>query len=192
MGVYLVSIDASEWFGEDPDEGGMAAVAAGLGAELTRRGLPPYTGIPEDGPRLSFEEKLSAPMTGFEALCRERLTRDERETLSGWSVLVPRDLDPEVRLPLGSAYTDTTVIAGAPRVLALAQRLAEAIGLPRETPREPLGLQLTSWYLDGAAGKLARERPGPWSEDLAAAFYVALFLRAAEHALRRNAPLTYI
>ncbi|MGV9993753.1 hypothetical protein [Streptomyces sp. NPDC003374] len=52
-------------------------------------------------------------------------------------------------------------------------------------------LDLTMWFLDGATEQVAAARPGPWSEDLDAAFYVALYLRAAEHCIRRGAPIAF-
>jgi len=190
MGVYLVSVGAQEW-SDGEGEGGKGAIAAGLDAELRRRGLPPYESSAKEEPATWFEEKLSPPMDGFARLCRAHLTPGEQDTLGEWSVLVPVSLDEEIRLPIGSAYTDTTVIAGAPQVLALAQRLAAAIELPAEVPEEPGNLGLTFWFLEGEAEALAATRPGPWSEDLDTAFYVALYLRAAQHALRRGCPMTY-
>ncbi|KOU61722.1 hypothetical protein ADK57_26435 [Streptomyces sp. MMG1533] len=191
MGVYLVGVDAQEWFSEDEGEGGKGAIASALNEELRRRGLPPYESVPEPGPAVWFEEKLSPSMDGFGALCRAHLTREEEETLCGWSVLVPVSLDQEIHLPIGSAYTDTTVIAGAPQVLALAQRLASVIGLPPEVPQVFENLGLTLWFLDGPAKDLAAARRGPWSEDLDTAFYVAMYLRAAQHSLRRGCPVAY-
>jgi hypothetical protein len=106
-------------------------------------------------------------------------------------VLVPVSLDEEIRLPIASGYTDTTVIAGAPQVLALAQRLATILGLPAEVPEEAGNLGLTFWFLEGEAEALAATRPGPWSEDLDTAFYVALYLRAAQHSMRHGCPVAY-
>ncbi|MEU9243610.1 hypothetical protein [Streptomyces sp. NPDC048385] len=201
MGIYLVSVGAQEWLegeGEgDEAEGGRGTLAAALDEELGRRGLAPYESVPEAaafvrGSGLSFEEKLVPAMDGFAALCREHLTPRETELLLGWSVLVPFSLDDEIRLPVESAYTDETVIAGAPEVLALAQRLAAAIGLPVEAiPQACDNLDLTMWFLDGPAKEAAAVRPGPWSEDLDTAFYAALYLRAAQHSLRRGCPMTY-
>lgn len=190
MGVYLVSVGEREW-SDSEGEGGKGAIAAGLDAELRRRGLAPYVSSVKEEPATWFEEKLSPPMDGFAKLCRAHLTPAEQETLGEWSVLVPVSLDEEIRLPIGSAYTDTTVIAGAPQVLALAQRLAAAVELPAEVPEEPGNLGLTFWFLEGDAEALAATRPGPWSEDLDAAFYVALYLRAAQHSLRWGCPITY-
>lgn len=201
MGIYLVSVGAREWFDEDrddEDEACTGALAPALGVELSRRGLPPYTSVPEApermvrGAGMSFEEKLVPSMDGFEALCRRHLSPQECEVLMGWSVLVPFSLDEEIRLPVATAYTDTAVVAGAPQVLALAERLATAVDLPLdEIPAACDNLDLTMWFLDGPAKDTAAARPGPWGEDLDAAFYVALYLRAAQHSLRRGCPIVY-
>ncbi|MEV6538846.1 hypothetical protein [Streptomyces sp. NPDC051665] len=191
MGVYLVDVGAGEWLSEDTGEGGMGAIAKGLDAELARCGLPPYTSVAERDFGSAFEEKLSPSMYGFDALCRSQLTPAEREMLGGWSVLVPVSLDEEIRLPIGSAYTDETVIAGAPQVLALAERLAAALELPVEIPEMSGNLALTFWLMEGEAEAFAAANPGRWGEDLDTAFYVALYLRAAQHALRQGCPLTY-
>lgn len=194
MGVYLVSVDVQEWFGEDED--GWGEVASGLNEELVRRGLPPYTSVPEEtefvrGSGQQFEEKLVPPMDGFLALCRARLSQEETEVLCGWSVLVPFSLDEEIWLPVESSYSDTTLVAGAPQVLALTERLAEAVALPAEIPETCDNLDLTMWFLDGPAEKVAAHRSEPWSEDLDTAFYVALYLRAAQHSLRRGCPIVF-
>ncbi|HEY9328820.1 MAG TPA: hypothetical protein VIS09_11375 [Streptomyces sp.] len=194
MGVYLISVGAEEWFGEDE---GWGEIAAALNDDLRQRGLPAYESVPEEqdfarGSGQSFEEKLSSSMAGFDALCGEHLTDEETETLSNWSVLVPFSLDEEIHLPIGSAYSESsTTVAGAPQVLAIAQRLATAIELPAETPRMCDNLDLTMWFREGAAKELTTARPGPWADDLGAAFYVALFLRAAEHSVRRGCPMVY-
>ncbi|MFG2374031.1 hypothetical protein ACGFY9_21455 [Streptomyces sp. NPDC048504] len=193
MGVYLVDVDAQEWFSEDTGEGGKGAIAKGLDAELARRGLPPYAygSVPERDFGSAFEEKLSPSMQGFDALCRTQLTPAEHELIGGWSVLVPVSLNEEIRLPIGSAYTDETVIVGAPQVLALAERLAAALELPVEIPEASGNLALTFWFLEGEAEQFAAARPGRWSEDLDTAFYVSLYLRAAQHSLRQGCPMTY-
>lgn len=191
MGVYLVDVGAGEWLSEDAEEGGKGAIAKGLDAELARRGLPPYTSVPERDFGSAFEEKLSPSMQGFDALCRTQLTPEERKLIGDWSVLVPISLDEEIRLPIGSAYTDETVIAGAPQVLVLAERLAAAVELPAEIPEMPGNLALTFWFLEGEAEELAAAKPGRWSENLDTAFYVALYLRAAQHSLRQGCPMTY-
>ncbi|MET9504498.1 hypothetical protein ABZY42_22720 [Streptomyces sp. NPDC006622] len=194
MGVYLVSIDTGEWFGEDGGEGGHGAVAAALDDELRRRGLRPYE--PGRGPAGRgaggwFEEKVSPSMKGFDAFCRDRLTEAERETFYGWTVLVPLSLAEPIPLPFGSAYTDETVIAGAPQVLALGERLAGVLRLPLDAiPATGANLELSLWFMDGVR-ETAAARPGPWTDDLDTAFYVALYLRAAQYALRHGCPVTY-
>ncbi|MEV7388854.1 MULTISPECIES: hypothetical protein [unclassified Streptomyces] len=199
MGIYLVSVSAGDWFGdaEDDDEGGHGAVAVALDAELRQRGLAPYTSVPEKtdlvrGSGQSFEEKLAPSMDGFGALCREHLSEQESGLLLTWSVLVPLSLDEALRLPVENAYDDETTVAGAPQVLAVAERLAAAIRLPLDViPEACDNLDLTMWFLEGAAEEAAAARPGPWAEDLDAAFYVAVYLRAAQHSLRRGCPITY-
>lgn len=202
MGIYLVDVDAESWFGEgededtDEEEAGRAAIAAGLNAELVRRGLPQYDSVPAEadfvrGSGQSFEEKLVPSMDGFVALCGAHLTEAETELLLGWTVLVPVSLDEVIELPVESAYSDSTVIAGAPQVLPIAEKLATAVTLPPEVPEMCDNLDLTTWFRDGAAEKLSATAPGPWSEDLDASFYVALYLRAAQHSLRRGCPMVY-
>ncbi|WNM33158.1 hypothetical protein RKE30_23590 [Streptomyces sp. Li-HN-5-11] len=194
MGVYLVSVGAREWFGGSED--GQGELAAALNEELRGRGLPPFESLPEEtdfvrGSGQAFEEKLVPSMDGFLALCPAHLSREETETLCGWSLLVPFSLEEEIWLPVGSAYSDDTLVAGAPQVLALAERLAAAVELPSEVPSACDNLDLTNWFLDGTAAKTAAARPGPWSDDLDAAFYVALYLRAAQHSIRRGSPIVY-
>ncbi|MFE3850203.1 hypothetical protein ACFXPN_03565 [Streptomyces griseorubiginosus] len=197
MGIYLVSVGAREWFDPDEEEG-RGAVATGLNEELRRRGLPSYESVPEEATRLvrgsgtRFEEKLVPSMDGFVRLAHAHLAPSGPGTLLDWSVLVPVPLDEEIELPVESAYSDTTVIAGAPRVLDLTRRLAEAVRLPLDAiPEACDNLDLTTWFLEGDAERVAAARPGPWGEDLDAAFYVALYLRAAQHSLRRNCPIVY-
>ncbi|MFC8453307.1 hypothetical protein [Kitasatospora sp. NPDC057223] len=194
MGIYLVSVDADEWSGED--EGGLGEVAAALNAELAGRGLGPYASVPREsafvrGAGQCFEEKLVPPMDGFLALCRRFLSVDETEDLCGWTVLVPVALGEPVVLPVPSAHDEATTVAGAPRALAAAEKLAAAVGLPDGVPVACDNLDLTTWFLDGSAEQAAAARPGPWSEDLDAAFYTALYLRAAQHSLRRGCPVRY-
>ncbi|MER6157821.1 hypothetical protein ABT147_20080 [Streptomyces sp. NPDC001868] len=205
MGIYLVSVGAEEWFGEgegeegdDEDELGRGRLASALNEELRRRGLPPYESVPAEGDEefvrgsgLDFEEKLVPPMDGFVRLCEAHLTREETETLCGWSLLVPFPLEEDIWLDVETGYTDSTMVAGAPQVLALAERLAAAVELPPETPEMCDNLDLTMWFLDGAAKELAAARSGPWTDDLDTAFYVALYLRAAQHSIRRGCPIVY-
>ncbi|MGV9560102.1 hypothetical protein [Streptomyces sp. NPDC003522] len=193
MGVYLVSIDEREWSSEE--EGGYGAVAAALGDELRRRGLPPYR--PGPGPAAGrgggwFEEKAAPPMAGFDAFCRDRLTEAECEAFYGWTVLLPVPLAEPVVLPFGSAYTDETVVAGAPRALAVGERLAGLLGLPLDAiPATGADLELSLWFTTDAVRGTAAARPGPWADDLDTAFYAAVYLRAAQYSLRHGCPITY-
>ncbi|MFD6492721.1 hypothetical protein ACFV99_24355 [Streptomyces sp. NPDC059944] len=199
MGIYLVGVGAGEWSGEqddDEEEAGYGPRAAALNDALRGRGLPPFTSVPEEAPfvrgsGLAFEEKLVPSMDGFVALCEEHLSAAETDLLCGWTLLVPVSLDEEIWLPVASAYTDETMVAGAPQVLALAERLAAAVELPSAVPATSDNLDLTMWFLDGPAKDLAATRPGPWADDLDTAFYVALFLRAAQFVLRRGSPVAY-
>ncbi|MFE9137639.1 hypothetical protein [Streptomyces sp. NPDC007355] len=191
MGVYLVSVTAQDWsqLGED----GYGDLAAALSTELERRGLPPYQlrEVAGEAPGW-FEEKISPSMDGFVTLCRTRLTDAELSALLDWSVLVPFALEEEIVLPVGTAYSgEETVVAGAPRVLALAERLADAVELPLDAIPAGENLALSLWFLEGGAERPARARTGPWAEDREAAFYVALYLRAAQYSIRHGCPMTY-
>ncbi|MEU2075502.1 hypothetical protein [Streptomyces sp. NPDC013489] len=191
MGVYLVSVTAQDWSRRGED--GYGDVAAALNTELERRGLPPYELRQAAGEAPGwFEEKASPSMDGFVALCRTQLTDAELSALLDWSVLVPFALEEEFALPVGTAYSgDEAVVAGAPRVLALAERLAEAVELPLDAIPAGDNLSLTSWFLQGGAERTARARTGPWAADRDAAFYVALYLRAAQYSIRHGCPMTY-
>ncbi|MFD4612711.1 hypothetical protein ACFWOT_32475 [Streptomyces sp. NPDC058440] len=187
MGVYLVSVGAEEWF--DTEEDGWGEVASGIDAELRRRGLLPYEDVPPEadfapGSGQAFEEKLALSMTGFLALCETHLSREESEILCGWTVLVPFSLDEEIWLPIESDDHES-MVAGAPQVPPLAEKLAAAMDMPAETPATCDNLDLSRWFRHQAKD-LAPARTGPWTQDLDAAFYVALFLRAAQHSIRRG------
>ena len=142
------------------------------------------------GSGLAFEEKLVPPMDGFGVLCESHLSREETETLCGWSIMVPVSLAEEIWLPLHPGDVEESMIVGSYQVLMLAERLAAIIDLPTEVPQMCDNLDLTMWFRDEAK-ELAATKPGPWSEDLDTAFYVALHLRAAQHSLRRNSPIVY-
>ncbi|MFH8254187.1 hypothetical protein [Streptomyces roseolus] len=191
MGVYLVSLTAQDW--SQPGEDGYGDVAVALKTELERRGLPSYE-LPRAVREVPgwFEEKVSPSMDGFLALCKTELTDVELSALLDWSVLVPFPLEEKIVLPVGTAYSgEETVIAGAPYVLALADRLAGAVGLPVDAIPEGENLSLSLWFLEGGAERTAPARPGQWAEDRDAAFYVALYLRAAQYSMRYGCPMTY-
>ncbi|MFJ6567708.1 hypothetical protein ACIQNU_09810 [Streptomyces sp. NPDC091292] len=87
-------------------------------------------------------------------------------------------------------WSDEDILAPAARLLdpELAKR-----GLPPCPPPGPgvprycdnLGL-----WLDEV--EAVTDPPGAWAQDLDAAFYTALYLRAAEHALRQRCPVNYV
>ncbi|MFI1660441.1 hypothetical protein ACH4ZU_36845 [Streptomyces sp. NPDC020472] len=191
MGVYLVSVTAQDW--SQPGEDGYGDLAAALNTELERRRLPPYE-LPRAAREAPgwFEEKVSPPMGGFVTLCRTLLTEAELSVLLDWSVLVPLALEKTIVLPVGTAYSgEETTVAGAPQVLALAERLADVLELPVDAIPAGENLALTLWFLEGGAERTARARPGPWAEDRNAAFYAALYLRAAQYSMRYSCPMTY-
>ncbi|MFG3350240.1 hypothetical protein ACGF1Z_34920 [Streptomyces sp. NPDC048018] len=191
MGVYLVSVATQDW--SRPGEDGYGDVAAALNTELKRRGLPPYELRQcAEGASGWFEEKVSPSMDGFVALCRTLLTDAELSVLLDWSLLIPLALEENIVLPVGTAYSgEETVVAGALRALALAERLAGAVELPVDAIPEGKNLALSQWFLQGEADRTALSRPGPWAEDRDAAFYVALYLRATQYSLRHGCPMTY-
>lgn len=182
MGIYLVGADADA----------SADVASLLDAELERRGRPPYRPTPVEEAGLRFEEKLIPSLGGFEALCEKTLPAGAAATFLDWTMMLPVELGEPIVLPVASNYADVTVVVGAPEVLAAAERLASAVALPPEVPTVVGDLDLTNWFRNGPGEEVAAVRPGPWSEDLGTAFYVALHLRAAQHSLRYGCPMVYI
>ncbi|MFI5709980.1 hypothetical protein [Kribbella sp. NPDC051620] len=186
MGMYLFSIGGEDWF--DEGEGGWADTATALNTELERLGLPAYR---PGSAATTFEEKLIPPMDSFSRLGGQHVSTHEFGLLCDWTLLVPVSLEKPIQLPIESQYSESTTIAGAPQVQAIAGKLADAIALPTEVPAAPHNLTLTAWFLDGPAKALAAAHPAPWADDLDAAFYVALYLRAAQHSLRHHTPITY-
>lgn len=185
MGMYLADIGLADW----SDEDACAPLARELAEELDALGLPPYAGPPKpaDGAGERFEVKMNVPMDGFARLCRDHHVLGR---LLGWEVLIPVGLDEEIELLAESAYTDTTRVAGAPEALAAARHLAGVLGLPAGIPASSENLRLNSWFTDEARAA-AELHPGPWTQDLDAAFHVTVFLRAAEYVLRTGRPVTY-
>ncbi|MFJ1791401.1 hypothetical protein [Kitasatospora griseola] len=183
MGIYLVDADTEEWFG--------GAVAAALDEESARRGLPPC--LPPPASTASFEEKLIPPMDTFGALCRELLAPEEAAGLLDWTELVPVPFDGVVELPIPSTYGDRTVLFSAHRLLPLAQRLAAVLELPEDLPGDGFRtMELSRWFLDfEEEPQTLAGRTGRWTRDLPAAFYTAMYLRAAQYCLRQGRPLTY-
>ena len=66
------------------------------------------------------------------------------------------------------------------------------IGLPPQTPQHCDNLEIGLWFDSAeATSAAAATHPGTWTEDMDSAFYVAMYLRAAEHSLQRHAPISY-
>ncbi|MFE3633843.1 hypothetical protein [Streptomyces cellostaticus] len=126
-------------------------------------------------------------MTGFLALCQTHPSREESEILCGWAVLVPFSLDEEIWSPIESDDHES-MVAGAPQVLTLAEKLAAAIDLPAETQATFDNLDLSTWFRHQAE-EPATPRTGSWTKDLDTTFYVALFPRAAQPSVRRGCPI---
>ncbi|WP_405016711.1 hypothetical protein OHV05_06060 [Kitasatospora sp. NBC_00070] len=177
MGIYLVSTDPDDW----ADDEVLRPTALALDAELARRGLAPFAFSPGRG----FEEKLYRPLAGYDRLA-DALTPGQSPL--EWDLLLPVDLPEPFVLPVSSSYSDTTTVRGAGQVLATARTLAEALALPlAHIPADCGNLDLCAWFDSPAVSA----HPGPWQDDLDTAFYAALYLRAAEHALREGCPMHY-
>ncbi|MFD0630384.1 hypothetical protein ACFQ9X_00685 [Catenulispora yoronensis] len=151
--------------------------------------VPVYRHQPR-GTGYAFEEKLIFSGDGFNELCRRELSPRDVEVFH-WDVLVPIDFEGPIDLPLKNYYSQTTTARSAQRMLPAAMRLAAAIELPAETPKYCDNLQLTSFFGDfeerGHAANVTAT--GPWRDDLGMAFHTALYLRAAEHSIRRRCPI---
>ncbi|MFK8905838.1 hypothetical protein [Streptomyces sp. YS-3] len=192
MGIYLVSISADDW---DDDEV-LKPTAQALAAELKRLGLPPF--LPPQprnfapGSGTTFEEKLNRPMDSFSSLCRTQANgQDHTGALLDWELLLPITLPHPVELRAPSPHDETTIAQSAHTVLAIARTLADQLALPPQIPAYCDNLALTNWFTSTEVQRSAKTHPGPWYDDLDAAFYTAMYLRAAEHSLRNACPLYY-
>lgn len=192
MGVYLVSASTLDL----EDESCWPAVFTALAEELEELGVEAEIRIPAHaahprGSGYQFEEKLIPAMEGFSALCLKEFGAGDAAVFD-WDLLVPLDFEGVIELQVPSSYSDTTSVRSAQRLLPVARRMAESLGLPDDLPVDCDNLQLTSYFLDleedegsvGASG-------GRWREDPGTAFYAALFLRAAEHSLGQSCPMFY-
>lgn len=193
MGIYLCSVNADEWSDDDI----LGPAARLLDSELARRGLPRCTPPPAadlgHGAGTWFEEKMYRPMGTFEALCRAQPDGDEYcEALLGWDLLIPVDFEGAITLPVSGPYSDTTTVHSAHRVLGAARGLASRLALPPQVPRQCDNLDLGDWFDSPAVAEAATTHLGAWTQDLDAAYYTALYLRAAEHSLRRQCPMNYV
>lgn len=193
MGVYLVSANSEHLEDGYP----WIDVFTTLDEALTEMGIddgiqiPVYRHQPR-GTGHAFEEKLIFSGDGFNELCRRELSSRDVEVFD-WDVLVPVDFEGAIELPLKNYYSQTTTVRSAQRMLPVAMRLAAAIELPAETPKYCDNLQLTSFFGDfeGRGHAATVTATGLWRDDLATAFYVALFLRAAEHSIRLRCPMFF-
>ncbi|MFJ7206967.1 hypothetical protein ACIQWR_25975 [Streptomyces sp. NPDC098789] len=190
MGIYVCGVGSDDW----SDEEVLGPTARALAAELRRRGLDP---CPQPSPRprsgASFEEKLNRPLGTFEDLCRQDPAGEEcYDALLGWDLLVPVAFDGAFELPVPSPYDDVTTVRSAHAARAAAQRLSDRIALPPQVPRHGGNLALTNWFDGPAVADAAATHPGPWSRATDAAFHAALYLGAAEHAIRHSCPMHYV
>ncbi|GHB85082.1 hypothetical protein GCM10010347_65060 [Streptomyces cirratus] len=193
MGIYVCSVDADDWLDEDI----LRPTAQALDAELSKRGLascPPPAAVqfvPQSG--MSFEEKMYRPIQTFEDLCRAQSdAQDFYDALLGWDLLVSVDFEDCLTLPVPARYSENTTVLSAHRTLRAAKRLVVQLALPPHVPHRCDNLDLGNWFDSPAAAAAAVSHPGPWAEDLDAAYYAALYLRAAEHSLRRQCPINYV
>ncbi|MFI8104077.1 hypothetical protein [Streptomyces sp. NPDC086023] len=186
MGIYLCGVDAGDW-GDPEVYGGLAGA---LGVELGRRGVPAFGA--RAGASVRFEEKMSRPIEGFEALCRAQAGGGEVvDALLGWDLLVPAEFKGVFELSVPAPYSEVTAVGSARGALEAARGLAVRLGLPPQVPRDGGNLALTNWFDSEEAAAAAVSHPGPWAEDLDTAFYAAVHLRAAEHSVRWSCPMTY-
>jgi hypothetical protein len=108
-----------------------------------------------------------------------------------WSMIIPVAFDGLVELTVPSAYDTTTTIGSSFVVRAAMTTLAELVGLPSLVPRRSDNLDITEWFDEVEAGTVDVPA-GRWCEDLNTAFYIAMFLRAAEFSIRRSCPMRYV
>ncbi|WP_438311498.1 hypothetical protein ACSHWO_11045 [Streptomyces sp. HUAS TT3] len=215
MGIYVVDVAAAEWV----DGEFYGPLGAALDEELARRGLGAFTpaaaapeaepeperaGLPglfgrrnragrPTGPPDRFEEKVNRPYDGLEALCRAQPAAWRcEEALLDWDVLVPVDFHGVIELPVSAELGgDGARVRSAHRTAEAGRRLAGVLGLPGSVPRDGGTLALTGWFADLDVRRAAADGAGPWLDQLDAAYFTALYLGAAEHALRRGCAIGY-
>lgn len=130
-------------------------------------------------------------MTGFSALCSAELADDDADVFD-WSLLVPIDFEGAIELPVQSSYNATTTVRSAQRLLPVAQRLASVLEMPSDLPKHCDNLQLTEFFMErDEAEPTETPKDARWCDDLGTAFYVAMYLRAAEHSIHLNCPMFY-
>jgi hypothetical protein len=192
MGVYLVSASTKYL----DDESCWPAVFTALAEELEDLGveaeirIPPYAQYPR-GTGYKFEEQLITPMDGFSVLCESELHAGGGGVFD-WELLVPLDFEGVITLRVPSFNSETTKVRSAQRMLPVARRLAQSLELPDDLPDCCDNLQLTEYFTELDEGEQSAAAPtGRWRKDPDAAFYVALFLRAAEHSIEQDCPIFY-
>ncbi|MEU2396216.1 hypothetical protein [Streptomyces sp. NPDC007369] len=177
---------------------------AGGGREAGPRARPGPGGLPgrfgrrnrperPQGPPDRFEEKVNRPYDGLEALCRAQPAAWRCEdALLDWDVLVPVDFHGVIELPVpAEPGGDGARVRSAHRTAEAGHRLAGVLGLPDGVPRDGGNLALTNWFAGLDVRRAAAYGAGPWLDDLDAAYFTALYLGAAEHALRRGCAIAY-
>lgn len=190
MGIYLVSIGSEDW----DDEEVLKPTARALTTELRRLKLPPLTPPPPHafvpGSGTTFEEKLNRPMDSFSALCRAQPDgQDRSDALLGWDLLLPITLpEPiELRVLASRRHHDRPFRRHRPCRRSDAGPTTGTSPADAGVLRQPQPHQLVRQPRGPAS---SRNAPGPWQDNLDAAFYTAMYLRAAEHSLRNACPST--
>ncbi|MEU3771657.1 hypothetical protein AB0F11_00275 [Streptomyces sp. NPDC032472] len=220
MGIYVVDVAAEDWadgevcaplaaaLGEELARRGLGGftpparqaarggdrpvLRSGWSAPFGRLGCP--VARPEaPGAAEAFEEKVNRPYDAFEALCRDQADGQQcHDALLDWDVLIPVDFDGVLVLPVSAVLGgDPARVRSAHRAAEAGRRLAAVIGLPDAVPRDGGNLALTNWFSGPAVREAAQRWPGAWREQPDAAYFTALYLGAAEHALRRGCAIAY-
>lgn len=130
------------------------------GGACRPRGRPRRDGL-RTWLRTSFRGEAGPDMTGFLALCQTHLSREESESLCGWTVLVPFSLDEEIWLPIESD-DHKSMVASAPQVLPLAEKLAAASRNPgnMRQPRPEHVVQIPSKGTGRYSNRTVGQGPG--------------------------------
>ncbi|WP_284575537.1 hypothetical protein [Streptomyces sp. 2P-4] len=218
MGIYVVSVADEDWADSEIRGPVLAALSGelerrGLGRFPAPGPARPGTSAAEPGRRPGllgrlglrgrraarggraggFAEQADRPYGALEALCRAQPDGSRlHDALLDWELLVPADFDGVIELSVPAEPGGGGArIRSAHRAAGAARRLADVLELPDCVPRDGGPLALTGWFAGPAAGRAAAAHPGPWQEVPDAAYYTALYLGAAEHALRRGRVIAY-
>lgn len=140
-----------------------------------------------------FEERMYQLIQTFEGLCRAQPDgQDSYDALLGWDLLVPVDFEDFMSLPVLAPCSENTTVLSPHRTLKAAKRLAVQFALPPHVPHRCDNLDLGNWFDSPATAEAVISHPGRWAEDLDAAYYTALYLRAAERSLWRQCPISCV